>query len=223
MSVSLILAQRALGTFLDVRGYVADYIRSCGLLPHWKIDPNVVHFRDMPNEMKLEGGFAGYKNAGYIVLKKTRNYFEDKASLFWKTLLKNKHYEIPEILRFGTRTKVFLPSEKSFDEINKIVFEKFFTKEAGELIGGKESDVQFIFDLNEGQFKVRLSGGPIHKNEAGDYLRFESEHFTNCGLFLDLDFYKTENVSKEIVPKLLKEATSITWTKVENIANALKI
>jgi hypothetical protein len=38
------------GSFLDVRGYVADYIRENGFLPHWKIDINVVSFRDKPEK-----------------------------------------------------------------------------------------------------------------------------------------------------------------------------
>ena len=52
------------GSFLDVRGYVADYIRDSGFLPHWKIDSNVVNFRDKPNGVQKEGAFAGFRNAG---------------------------------------------------------------------------------------------------------------------------------------------------------------
>src|SRR4030066_1556520 len=127
----------ASGSFLDVRGYVADYIRNNGLFPHWKIDNNVVNFRDLPDKIDKEGAFAGYKSAGYIVLNPgTRNYFVDRASAYWRILLKNQHYKLPDPTRFGTRTRVFLPSQNTFDVMNKRVFEFFYTNEARDLIGG---------------------------------------------------------------------------------------
>lgn len=212
----------ASGSFLDVRGYVADYIREHGSLPHWKIDSNVVNFRDMPDKLEKQGAFAGYMSAGYIVFNpETKNYFTDRASSFWKTLLKNGHYKIPSPTRFGARTKVFLPSQKPFEEINDSVFTTFFTDQARDLIGGKEKDVQFIVDISEGKFDARVSGGPIHENEVSNYLRFESDEFSNCGLYLDIDFFKTKDLTHEQVPKLIKEAMSLTWAKVENIGAKL--
>jgi len=225
----LMLAQHVLevrhtpsGSFLDVRGYVADYVRGSGLFPHWKIDTNVVNFRDMPDGVKLDGAFAGYKSAGYLVHNpETHNYFVDKATAFWKTLLKNQHYHVPEATRFGARTLVFLSSTMSFDQLNRLVFERFFTEKAHELIGGRETDLQFIIDLNEGQFHVRVSGGPLHEDEAGKYLSFESDHFKHCGLFLDIDYYKTKNLAHSSIPRLLREAIDLTWVKVEKIASEL--
>lgn len=212
----------ASGSFLDVRGYVADFIRENGSLPHWKIDTNVVNFRDLPEKLEKEGAFAGYKSAGYIVFNpETKNFFADRATSFWKTLLKNGHYKIPSPTRFGVRSKIFLPSQKTFKEINDSVFNTFFTDQAKELIGGQEKDVQFIVDISEGKFDVRVSGGPIHENEVSKYLKFESDEFSSCGLYLDLDFYKTEDVSHQQVPKLIKEAMNLTWVKVENIATKL--
>lgn len=212
----------ASGSFLDVRGYVADYVRSCNLFPHWKIDDNVVNFRDMPDGIKLEGAFAGFKSAGYMVYNpETRNYFVDRANAYWKILQKNKHYKIPEVTRFGARTKVFLPSKKSFEEINSITFKTFYTDKARELIGGKETDVQFIFELTEEKYNVRLTGGPIHKNEVGKYLSFQSDEFNNTGVFLDLDYYINDGIKHDEIPKLLKTAIFKTWKKIENIAGEL--
>ena len=212
----------ASGSFLDVRGYVADYIRDSGHLPHWKIEANVVNFRDTPNEVKQEGAFAGYKSAGYMVYNpETRNFFVDRAGSFWRTLLKNNHYKVPDITRFGARTKVFLPSIKSFEEINAIIFDTFYTQQARDLIGGKEKDVQFVIDLSEDEFNVRLSGGPIHENEVGNYLNFDSEEFKKCGLFLDLDYSKVSGIDHKNIPSLLKKAIPLTWDKIENIAATL--
>lgn len=210
------------GTFLDVRGYIADYVRQNDLFPHWKINSNVVNFRDNPESIKSEGAFVGYKSAGYVAFNpQTRNYFADRASSFWKSLLKNNHYKIPEPTRFGARTKIFVPSPHSFDKINKVLFELLFTEKARSLIGGKETDLQFTIDLREDIFDVRVIGGPTHKDEAGRYFQFESDHFNQCGLFLDLDYFKTDDLSLSNVPKLLKQAIDLTWCKAEQIASGV--
>ena len=63
--------------------------------------------------------------------------------------------------------------------------------------------------------------GPIHENEVSKYLKFESDEFSQCGLYLDLDFYMTKGIAHEKVPRLIKEAINLTWTKIENIAAKL--
>lgn len=212
----------ASGTFLDVRGYVADYIRQEGAFPHWQIDANVVNFRDEPASVKAEGAFVGYKSAGYVSLNpQTRNYFTDRASAFWKLLLKNNHYKIPDPTRFGTRTKVFIPSSRTFEEINKTIYETFLTENARSLIGGKQTDLQFTIDLREETFEVRVIGGPTRKDEVGRYLQFESDYFKQSGLFLDIDFYKTDGLSLVDVPVLLRKAIDLTWHKAELIASGI--
>lgn len=212
----------ASGSFLDVRGYVADYIRDSKFLPHWKIDSNTVNFRDHPQKVESEGAFAAYNKAGYVTYNpKTRNFFMDRGGSFWRILEKNKHYKIPPLERFGARTKVFLPSDKSFDSINKTAFNVLYTEKAREIFGGTETDVQFIVELNEAGFQVRILGGPIHKEEAGNYLGFQADEFQKAGFFLDLDFYKTKDFQNKDIPYLLKKAVELTWTKVENIAGAI--
>lgn len=212
----------ASGSFLDVRGYVADYIRNSKLFPHWKINTNVVNFHDEANGIKLEGAFAGYKSAGYVAYNPpTRNYFIDKATSYWKTLKANTHYQIPEVKRFGTRTKIFMPIKKSFDEINKAMYENFYTENARNLIGGKETDAQFIIELAEDQFNVRVSGGPIHEDEVSNYFSFTAGEFKNCGIFLDLDYYKDKELSSLDITVLLKKAVELTWVKAEKITSGL--
>ena len=212
----------AVGIFLDVRGYVADYIRNEDFFPHWKIDSNVINFRDESDVVKLEGAFVGYKSAGYVTLNpKTRNYFADRSSSFWKGLLKNKHYLLPEPKRFGLRTRFFLPLTHSFDEINKMIYEYFFTDTARKLVGGQETDLQFTIDLKEEGFNIRVIGGPIKKDEAGKYFQFEAEEFGKCGIYLDMDYFKTESIALSDVPKLVKKANELSWQKAEQIANGL--
>lgn len=170
---------QATGRFLDVRGYVADHIRSADIFPHWQIDSNVVNFRDAPHNPEKVGAFAGFKSAGLFVYDPdTRNFFEDKSSKFWKTLVNNGFYAVPEVTRFGCRTKVFLNSQKSFDEINEALYSKFFTKEFKSLVGEKEKDLQIVVDLVVDGFNLRLTCGPIQKDEANRYFSFDSNHFS---------------------------------------------
>ncbi len=216
------IRHQATGRFLDVRGYVADHIKGADLFPHWQIDSNVVNFRDAPQSPEKIGAFAGFKSAGIFVYDPdTRNYFEDKAGKFWKTLTKNQFYLVPDITRFGCRTKVFLNSNKSFEEINSILYSKFFTNEFKDLIGEKEKDLQVVIELVVGEFELRLTCGPIHKDEANRYFSFQSDHFSDTGIFLDLDVYKTKSVSHADVPSLTKKAMKLSWEKIDSVVSGV--
>ncbi|MBU1318495.1 MAG: hypothetical protein KKG33_03245 [candidate division Zixibacteria bacterium] len=211
----------ALGSFLDVRGRIADYVRRRNLFPHWKIDSNVVNFRDDSEGVKREGAFVGYKSAGYVTLDPaTRNYFADRASRFWKSLQEYDQFKIPTPTRFGARTKIFVPSEHSFEAINKASFETLFSDKARSLIG-EETDFQFTIELREDVFDVRVSGGPIHKDEAGRYFQFESDRFNQCGLYLDIDYFKSDGLAASDIPQLLKKAIELSWCKAEQIASGV--
>lgn len=214
----------ASGTFLDLRGFIADYIRQHNIFPHWQIESNVINFRDEPNTIKSGGAFVGYKSLGYVLLDPfTKNLFEDKAISFLNLLIKNGRYNIPEPNRFGTRAMVFIPSSKNFDEINKAMFEGLFNEKAKTAVGGKETDLQFTIELKEDLFDARVMGGPMHKDEVKRHFKFDSDQFSKCGIFLDIDFFKTDNLSLKDVPKLLKKAVDLTYKKAEKIASGMGI
>jgi hypothetical protein len=218
------IRHQASGRFLDIRGYVADHFRSNELFPHWQIDSNVVQFRDDPKTPKKIGAFAGYKSAGlYTFDPETRNYFEDKAGQFWKTLSKNQFYTIPEIERFGCRTKAFLNCSEDFENINERLYKKFFTEEFRVLIGEKEKDLQIVINLNAGKFLLNLTCGPIKKNEANNYFNFKSDHFNHTGIFLDIDVYLLKDIQSSKIFSLVKEAMSLTWEKIDNISKSIGI
>ena len=219
------LRHDASGSFLDMKGYIADYVRETGTFLHWRIDPNLVSFFDTSDHIEKEGAFIGYKSISYVVYNPdTKNYFPDRTRSFWNKIPKNKQYKIPKSLsRFGMRTKIFFPSENSFDEINKIIFDIFYTDKVKNLIDGKEKDFQFIFDLREGQFDLRLAGGPIRQNEVGNYFSFKSDHFKNSGFFLDVDYSKSRELTQESIPKLISESVELMWLKVDKFENQLGI
>ena len=215
---------QATGRFLDVRGYVADHIKGAELFDHWEIDTNVVKFRDAPRRPEKIGAFAGFQSAGVFVYDPdTRNFFEDKTGKFWKTLIKNQFYTLPELTRFGCRSKVFLNSDKSFDEINIAVYSKFFTEEFKTLVGAKEKDLQIVIDLSSGEFDIKIHCGPIHKEEARRYFSFKSDHFSDSGFFLDIDIYKTKKIKHADIPSLTKKAMKLAWEKVDSFATAVGI
>ncbi len=109
----------ASGAFLNVMGYMADYIRDKGLFPHWRVGTNIVNFFDS-EPVKKTGAFVAYNRSGYVAKNPdTRNFFQDKAIAFWNVLLANEHFKLPDPTRFGARTKIFLSSHKPFEEINE--------------------------------------------------------------------------------------------------------
>ena len=139
------IRHEASGIFLDKRGYVADHIRSNEIFHHWQIENNLVSFRDDPKVVKKIGGFIGYKSIGLFCYDpETNNFFEDKAVQFWKAVKKNQIYQIPDILRFGCRTKAFISCERDFKELNDQLYEKFTTEEFRNLIGSGEEDLQIV-------------------------------------------------------------------------------
>lgn len=215
----------ASGSFLDARGYIADYIRGSGLFPHWNIDANVVNFFDAESgKVEKIGAFAGYKNAGCTIKNPdTKNFFQDKAISYWETLIANKVFKLPDLTRFGARTTTFITSTKSFEEINNEMYTRFFTSEGRNILGGAETDLMYTIELNEEQFRVRVTIGPLHEGEAEKFFSFKTDQFNSAGLFVDVDCYKTDGLTQKTVPKLLRNAMALTWAKVEKITDSLKI
>jgi hypothetical protein len=213
----------ASGAFLNVMGYVADYIRDRGLFPYWRIDPNIVNFFDSePLAIQKTGAFVAYNRSGYVVKDPdTRNFFQDKAVAFWDALLANKHFELPSPTRFGARTKIFLSSRKPFEEINQALCQKFFTDHGRQVLGGKEVDVTYMVQLAEGEFLSNVMVGPLHEREAERFLSFKSDRLSSTGLILDIDYFKNGDLKHKAIPELLRQAMALTWQKTERIADSI--
>ena len=216
------IRHEASGNFLDVRGRIADYFKKESLFPHWQIDNNVINFRDKADKIEKEGAFVGYKSFGYVVLDSpTMNYFPDKANLFIKKLMKFKEYHPENFLRFGVRSKFFVPTQLSFEDINKSMLAGIFSEKFLKLIGGNQTDQQFILELKEKGFDIRILGGPLHKDEVKNYMLFDSKEFSKTGIFLDLDFYQTHSLNESNFASLINDSVSLTWNKAEQIVSGL--
>ncbi|OGS01256.1 MAG: hypothetical protein A3G41_05885 [Elusimicrobia bacterium RIFCSPLOWO2_12_FULL_59_9] len=217
------LRHEAAGKFLDVRGFVADYLRK-QKFPHWRIETNSISFHDGKNGIEKDGALVGYKSVGYFVHNPdTKNYFADKAIAFWDVLLKNGHYDIPEPRRFGVRTKIFLPLESEFTAINKRIYDTFVSAEGVKVFGGTPTDLQITLDIDEGEFTVHCMLGPLEKNEATRWFPFDSEKFESAGIYLDLDVATTKDLKLSNVPSLIKRASTLIWGKLDMIEESLKL
>lgn len=211
----------AAGSFLNLHGYIADHIRSAGQFPHWKIDANIVHFFDTPLEVKRCGAFVAYNRAGFIVKDPdTQNFFQDKTTAFWKTLLENNRFRLPEPERFGVRTKIFINSDKPFGDINQSLYQQFFSPIARDAFGGTETDLSYFVKLDDGGFTLNIMVGPLHEGEAEKFLSFKSDRFRSTGMILDIDCFTTSQFTHTGVSGLLKDAMALTWSKADRIAKA---
>lgn len=212
------------GEFLDLRGHIADYVRAKGFLPHWQIDTNIVNFRDGSKKVESEGAFIGFRSAGLVLLNaRTRNHFQDRASAFWKLATSIPSYNLPPLQRVGARTKIFVPSALAFEELNERMYQRFFTDRLRSVVGGTETDLQFTIEAREGGFDTRAVCGPLHKDEGKRHFQFEARELEKCGLYLDLDYYRTTDLSHADVPKLLQEAMIATWRRSESIVSELDL
>jgi len=214
----------AIGEFLDLRGSVADYVRGNHFLPHWQIEPNHVSFRDTEGKSEKEGAFAGYKSFGYFTYNPpTKDFFQDRALVFIRLLLKNQSYSISGLTRFGCRSKVFVPTDGDFESINKPLNEKFLSGNLREIVGKRETDLQLVLEYKEKAFGGRLILGPMHKDEMKTRVNFESEHFSKVGLFMDIDYFMDGDIDATKLESTLKEGMSLTWEKVDGITRKLGI
>lgn len=211
------------GSFINNSGLIADYIESTGIFPSWEIDQNTVIFKDSDSEPKQLSAFVSFRNAGFVCFDApTANFFNDKASSYWKALESNKVFKIPPIQRLGLRNRCFVKSNLPFEVLEKKLFDALFSTDISQKIGGVRKDLQVVFDLIEGKNKIKLIIGPLKANEAKTQFRFPSEHFTNTGLFVDIDIYKEyEGKSADVIP-FIREASKSAWDKIDIVAGLVE-
>ena len=205
-------------------GHVADYFYDKDVFKHWNIQTNRVDFRDDASEMKKFGAFIGFRNAGYLTFNPdTKNLFVDKSISFWKHALDNPHFKIPEITRFGYRAKVFVKSDREFDDVRHRLISHTLSDELRKLAGGELRDLSITLDIKDTDFSSRFQVGPVKKKEARQYFNFDSEEFKSAGVFVDLDIYSTDSITAKGVPELIKKANERLWTKVDSLCIALDL
>ena len=78
-----------MGSFLNIRGAVADFVKSQGLFQHWLISANRVDFWSVEDrDDDPETAFVSFRNCGYKVHRPaTNNFFSERATKFLLRLL----------------------------------------------------------------------------------------------------------------------------------------
>ena len=213
---------RPIGSFLDVRGHVADHVSAAFGIPQWRIDQHTINFHDVNEGIDKIGAFVSFRNAGLEAHDApTRNFFEDKAEAFWKAFQSFSGFEIPQINRLGVRTKAFLKLDLPFEKIEQTLTSKLLTSDAVSIFGSKPADFGVVVGLEEKGLKLRIQLGPFKKKEVQQFFRFKSEHFESAGVLVDCDVYSDELQDAHSVPKNIRAGAKLAWLKTDNIFDKL--
>lgn len=213
------------GSFLDNKGLIADKVRAAdNIFTDWKITPNSIEFFNAKDLKKQNEAIMGCNLIRYITYDpSSKNYFEEKSKKFFKFISNIKEYNIPNGTRFGIRSKCFVQIDKTFNEIYKAIFEKFFNKDSASVFGGRIEDLMYVVNIKESKYSMRLSFGPVNNNEVTKYMSFQSDDFNRSGIFFDIDcFYSHSFVSNEI-NNLISESIKLTSEKIDRIVLSLGI
>ena len=219
------LRHDASGRFLDLRGKIADHIKKNNICQHWSIQENTISFFDEENIANKLKAIVSFNKITVISRDPpTHNYFQDQSLAFWKAINEIKEYDIPEINRFGARTKCYIPANKfEFKDMYNNICQKLFDNKVLKKIGGSTTDLQLVLDFKDNEFNGRIILGPVKKNEAGRYFSFISKEFNYAGLYIDIDIYKIKKTSKKELKKTLDKAMLLTWKKIDDIALSLDV
>jgi len=100
-----------MGSFLNVRGEVADFLAGQKKFRHWEITANRVDFWNAEDRRRdPETAFVSFRNCGYLIHNpSTEDYFADHSSKFLSILEKFEGFSYPPILRLGVRSRFYLP------------------------------------------------------------------------------------------------------------------
>ncbi len=207
------------GSFLTQAGDIADYVCDKGLFPHWEVDSNIVKFRDVAGAPKNLHAFVSYKNAGIVAIdSQTSNFFQDKATQYWRAIESNKFFQIPTIQRIGVRHKFFVKIEKSFEEIEGAMFDYLCKPSVLKALDGNRKDLQVVIDIETKLGKLRAVFGPLTKGEANQFFPFQSPHFSSAGVFIDLDlFIESPKPDKKVVENFIRSACEANWSRVDKL------
>ena len=142
-----------MGSFLDIRGAVADFVREHGLFRHWQIGANRVDFWNAEDrEEDPEKAFGSFHNCGYQIHNpSTENYFSDRAGKFLSILadLKDFHYLV--VIRLGVRSRFYLSAENlTFEELRSRYSNTFLSDKLPEIFGAKIDDVGTNLNFRDG-------------------------------------------------------------------------
>lgn len=218
------IQHEANGVFLDKKGQVADLIRESGIFPDWQIDANGIRLYNAKSIIKEKEAVINYNIIRFTVFdSNTKNYFEDQTEKFLKILQNSKLYNIPDIKRFGVRTKCFVPCDLAFEGINKKICNTFFNETALNVFGGQQKDLQIIIEIKEKDFQIKFCIGPVKKEESSRYFGFKSEKLSPAGIYIDIDCFKNQKINSKSLKQSIDESMKITWNKISILLDSIGV
>ncbi len=219
------LRHNAFGRFLDLRGKIADQIKEKELCQHWSIQENTISFLDKEGVINKPKAIVSFNKIAVITRDPpTHNYFQDQSLAFWKAINAIKEYDIPEITRFGVRTKCYIPANNlEFKDVYNNICQKLFDNKILKRIGGSTEDLQLVLDFKDHGFNGRIILGPVKKNEANRYFSFISKEFDCAGLYIDIDVFQMKNITQKDIKTILEKAMNLTWKKIDDTALSLGV
>lgn len=222
------LRYEPMGSFLGIRGEVADTVKRDGQFKHWSITSNRVDFWNEDNrEDDPETGFVSFRNCGsQLHNPQTRNYFPDRAGKFLRTLDEKAQIKISGITRLGVRAEWFCGSTQTFDQIRDQFYKSFYGSLDRQVFNGDVEDVGAVLNFRRGSLYFNVSSGPMLKDQAMTLIRMiKHEEFPPQGLFLDVDCFLKDLGDKEVgrLVHEIRELHDECWVRFDKLRQFLGI
>ncbi|MDP3024134.1 MAG: hypothetical protein Q8O10_01210 [candidate division Zixibacteria bacterium] len=202
---------------LDFPGQWTEYLSAEMNLPDWRIDITRMDLYDNKNQ-----AFLSFKNCGFVsALPDTKNYFEDQASKFLRTIFKLKEFKSTPVTRLGVRSTFLNPYPGDF----KSLFEKYKSKvikpadETMRALGGELIDIGVPLNFKDGDAYFNTMSGPMTSLQIKRFFPI-IETVPEVGLFFEIDYFK-ENIGEPEVEQLvliLKTFSQRSWQKMESLS-----
>lgn len=121
-------------------------------------------------------------------------------------------FSVKEIRRVGFRITLVLGTPFNYSDLVDLVFKKFYTSSDAlkSISSDKNRDVVFVLDGEKNGFYNHVQMGPVNQNDA---IKFFNSHFpvdkealNSASLFMDIDVFTTQRLSKDTVQETLNKA-----------------
>lgn len=202
---------------LDYRGSYAEMISKLMGLEHWKITENRIDVYDNEDNKRV---FVSFRNSGISINNLTNNQlFLDQALKYFGFLFNDKPFgEKININRIGLRYRNLNKYEGPYEELVIKYHSSMFIipEETKQAFGYQITDVGFPLDFRDNQARIHTLSGPMSKEQALDFFKFESnDTLPNCGFYIDIDYW--EILDEEMNFDQLSKKLSIFHSKVINM------
>lgn len=207
---------------IDNRGKWAEEASKLMDLPEWGISENRL---DVSNKDKTMGGFVAFRNAGfYIRNNPDHKLFQNKAIKFLRYFFGDPDFgETIYVERIGVRFRYGVPTSLSFDDLVKVISEKFvsISPQAITALDAKIIDNGVPLTLETPNGTINFNIGPMTLDELKVILKLD-DNPSPVSFYIDLDYWtKPDNVltTKDIINTIrnFSEENNGRYGSIENL------